>query len=143
VECFKELLSYALNLLLRKDYSEKVLRLKLKEKFPSCCNEILDSVLKELSSQGYLNEYRSVWNYFEEKERKGWGKRKIAYSLRQKGFRECVIKEVELTYSFDYSYIKELISKKYNLKDSKDRERAKRFLISRGFSYSEISHILS
>ncbi|WP_456456962.1 regulatory protein RecX [Thermovibrio sp.] len=143
MSCFKELLSYALNLLLRKEYSEKALRLKLKEKFPSCCDEAIDSVLKELSFQGYLNEYRSVWNYFEEKERKGWGRRKIAYSLRQKGFSESVIREVELTYHFDYSYIKELISKRYNLKDAKERERAKRFLTSRGFSYSEISHILS
>jgi len=143
VVCFKELFSYALTLLSRKDYSEKALRRKLKEKFPSCAKEALDSVLRELSSQGYLNEYKTVWNYFEEKEKKGWGKKKISYSLRQKGFNENIVREVELTYPFDYSYVKELLSKRYNLKDRKDREKAKRFLNSRGFSYSEISHILS
>ncbi len=143
MECFKELFSYALTLLSRKDYSEEALRHKLKEKFPSCAKEILDSVLRELSSQGYLNEYKAVWNYFEEKEKKGWGKRKISYSLRQKGFKEDIIKEVGLTYPFDYSYVKELVLKRYDLKDPKSKVKAMRFLISRGFSYSEISHILN
>ena len=139
---FKELFSYALSLLLKRDYSEVALREKLSKRFPQASQESVELVVKELSLQGFLDEYRAVYSYFESKNQKGWGRKKIAYSLRAKGFREEVIKEVELSFPFDYSPIVKEVRKKYSLKERKEREKAKRFLLSRGFTWSEVYHIL-
>jgi len=138
----RELFSYALSLLLKRDYSESAMREKLTGKFPGAPKEWIELVVEELSLQGFLDEYRAVYSYFESKNRKGWGRRKIAYSLKAKGFREEVIKEVELSFPFDYSPIVKEVRKKYSLKDPRERERAKRFLLSRGFTWSEVYHIL-
>ncbi len=136
---FKDLSSYAFKLLLRKDYSERALAEKLKEKFPEVPDEEISKVVGEISSQGFINEYRSVWNYFESKVKKGWGRRKIVYSLRQKGFKSEVIREVELSFPYDYSFIVKEVKKKY----PGDKFKAKRFLLQRGFSFLEVEKILS
>ncbi|WP_456342565.1 regulatory protein RecX [Thermovibrio sp.] len=135
---FREVFSYALSLLLRRDYSEKALTEKLRKKFPEVCREELLRVVEELSAQGFLDEYRAVWSYFELKVKKGWGRRKIAFSLRQKGFKPEVIKEVELSFPFDYSYAVREVLKKY----PHDRLKAKRFLLQRGFTFCEVDRIL-
>jgi len=138
----REILSYALSLLSKRDYSERALKEKLLKRYSEVPQELIDLALKELSLQGFLDEFRCAYSYFESKSRKGWGRKKIAYSLRLKGFREEVIKEAELSFSFDYSHIVKEIRKKYSLKDKREREKAKRFLLSRGFTWSEIHHIL-
>jgi regulatory protein len=144
VECkeLRELLSYALSLLLKRDYSEKALKEKLLKRFPETPENLVEQAVRELSLQGFIDEYRTVYSYFLSKSEKGWGRRKIAHSLRVKGFREEVIKEVELTFPFDYAPIIKEVRKKYSLKDRRERERARRFLLSRGFTWSEIYHIL-
>jgi len=139
----KEIISYALSLLLKRDYSAVAIKQKIKAKFPSAPEEAVELAVRELSLQGFLDEYRAVYSYFQSKMEKGWGKKKIAYSLRVKGFSPEVIKEVELTFPFDYSYIEREVKKRYSLSSPKERERAKRFLLSRGFSWSEVHHILN
>ena len=139
---YRELFSYALSLLAKRDYSESSLREKLLKRYPDAPSSLVDLVLRELSLQGFLDEYRAVYSYFESKSKRGWGRKKIAYSLKAKGFREEVIKEVELSFPFDYSPIVKEVRKKYSLKDAKEREKVKRFLLSRGFTWSEVYHIL-
>jgi len=135
---FRELLSYALSLLSKRDYSERALAVKLGEKFPQASPEEISLVVKELSEQGFLDEYRAVYAYFDSKVKKGWGRRKIVYSLKQKGFKPEVIKEVELSFPFDYSYAVREVKKKY----PGDRIKAGRFLLQRGFTFLEVEEIL-
>ena len=99
----------------------------------------MELLRRELLSSGYVNEVESARRYFLRKVEKGWGKRKIAYHLRSLGFPEEVIKEVELTTPFDYTYIEKEVSK---LCRRKSREQLKRFLLQRGFSFPEVNHIL-
>ncbi|WP_457679295.1 regulatory protein RecX [Thermovibrio sp.] len=143
MDFYKEAFSYGLKLLSRRDYSEKELFKKLLKRFPNAGEEVKRAV-KELSSLGFIDEYRAVLSYFENKEKKGWGKRKIVYYLLQKGFKEDVVKEVELSYPFDYSYIEREVKKKFsNLKAPKERQKLKAFLLRRGFSFCEVENILS
>ncbi len=136
---FKEAFTYALSLLGKRDYSLSALERKVKERFPELEKEELELLKRELLKSGYINEIESARRYFLRKVEKGWGKRKIAYHLRSLGFPEEVIREVELTTPFDYTYIEKEISK---LSSRKSREQLKRFLLQRGFSFSEVSHIL-
>ena len=136
---FKEAFVYSLNLLSKRDYSLRALEKKVREKFPDIKEEEVELLGRELLKSGYVNEWESARRYFLRKVEKGWGKRKIAHHLRSLGFPEEVIREVELTTPFDYSYIEREVSK---LSSRKNRDQIKRFLLQRGFSFSEVSHIL-
>ncbi len=136
---FRDAFSYALGLLSRRDYSLTALERKVKERFPEIKEEELQLLREELLQSGYVNELESARRYFLRKIEKGWGKRKIACHLRSLGFPEEVIKEVELTTPFDYAYIEKEVGK---LSLKKSREQLKRFLLQRGFSFSEVNHIL-
>ena len=136
---FKEAFAYALSLLGKRDYSLSALERKVKEHFPELGEEELELLRRELLSSGYVNELESARRYFLRKVEKGWGKRKIAYHLRALGFPDEVIKEVELTTPFDYTYIEREVLK---LSRRKSREQIKRFLLQRGFSFSEANSLL-
>jgi regulatory protein len=137
---FSEAYSYALKLLSKRDYSEKALKQKLSQKFPV---EVVNELLEELKAQGFVNEFEAARNYFLSKVKKGWGRRKIAFHLKALGFREEVIKEVELTTPFDYSYAASEVKKKFDLNQDKERKKAVAFLARRGFSLIEINKILN
>ena len=136
---FKEAFIYSLSLLSKRDYSLSALERKIRDKFPHIKEEEVELLKRELLKSGYINEVGSARRYFLRKVEKGWGKRKIAYHLRSLGFPEEVIKEVELTTPFDYAYIEKEVGK---LSLKKSREQLKRFLLQRGFSFSEVNHIL-
>jgi len=136
---FKEAFAYSISLLSKRDYSLSALERKIRDKFPHIKEEEMELLKGELLKSGYVNEVESARRYFLRKVEKGWGKRKIAYHLRSLGFPEEVIKEVELTTPFDYTYIEKEVSK---LCRRKSREQLKRFLLQRGFSFPEVNHIL-
>jgi regulatory protein len=139
---FKRALSYAISLLSKRDYSVKELIKKVKVKFPNLKEEELKLIEGELLENKFLDEKRAVINYFLSKIERGWGKRKIKGNLLKLGFPEELIDEVFLTVPFDYSFIVQELEKRYRLKNRKERERAKRFLLQRGFSFQEIHEIL-
>ena len=136
---FREVYSYAISLLAKRDYSLNVLLEKVRKRFPEVSEDTLKSLKEELLKSRYVNELESARRYFLRKMEKGWGKRKIALHLRRLGFPEDVIREVELTTSFDYSFISREVEK---LSSRKKREQLKRFLLQRGFSFSEITYLL-
>ena len=136
---FKEAFSYVLFLLSKRDYSLKALIGKVRERFPGISEEELEFLESELLENGYINEVEAARRYFLSKMEKGWGKRKIGYHLRKFGFSEDVIKEVELTTPFDYSFIGREVEK---LSSKKSEEQLRRFLLQRGFSFAEISYLL-
>ncbi|RUM91382.1 MAG: hypothetical protein DSZ26_00895 [Thermovibrio sp.] len=138
----KGALSYAISLLSKRDYSVKELLRKVKAKFPDLKEEELKLLEEELLESKFLDERKAVVNYFLSKIEKGWGKRKIKMNLLKLGFPEELIDEVFLTFPFDYSFIVQELGKKYELENRKERERAKRFLLQRGFSFQEMHEIL-
>lgn len=143
MEEYKKAFLYALSLLSRRDYSVKSLTEKVKKKFPNISEEEILLLQKELAETGVLNEERAILSYFASKMKKGWGKRKIAFRLRNLGFPEEKIRAVLSKEEFDYSFILKELQKKYSFKSPKDFVRAKRFLYQRGFNYDEISKLLN
>ncbi len=139
---FKRALSYAISLLSKRDYSVKELIKKVKVKFPNLKEE-LKLIERELLENKFLDEKRAVINYFLSKIERGWGKRKIKGNLLKLGFPEELIDEVFLTVPFDYSFIVQELEKRYRLENRKERERAKRFLLQRGFSFQEVYEIMN
>ena len=143
MEEYKKAYSYALLLLSRRDYSVKSLLEKVKKKFPNLSDEEAYLLKEKLEEIGVLNEKRAIQSYFFSKMEKGWGRRKIAFHLRNLGFPEEKIKAVLEGEEFDYSFIIRELKKRYNFRSQKDWEKVKRFLLQRGFDYSEISDILN
>ena len=138
----RELFAYAIKLLSRRDYSKAELERKLRQKFPVEEKELL-SVLEELVASGYVNELRAAVNYFQTKSERGWGRRKIRWKLKEKGFPESVIDEAELYAEFDYSVAVKHLERRFSPSGGKrERERARRFLLNRGFTYAETEKIL-
>ena len=141
---FKKVYAYSIFLLSKRDYSPESLRRKISEKFPEIESQIIDSAIDSLKREKFLDEFRTAYNYFISKMEKGWGKRKIRHHLRQKGFSKEIIDELEISIEFDYSFIRKEVEKRFGqeIKDRKLKEKAKRFLFQRGFSYCEVENIL-
>ncbi|GEM_PF-3300191 len=136
---YNKALTQALKLLARKDFTFHQIKEKLSKKFPQ---NTVARVLEYLSTKNLLNDYRFALNYSQTKMEKGWGRRKIRYHLKLKGISEEVINTVENEIEFDYSFIEKELSRKYNLSNKKEKERATRFLSSRGFTIGEILNLL-
>jgi len=139
---FKEALSYAVSLLSRRDYSLKALLKKVKEKFPEITEEEISLLKEELLKNRFINERNAIYNYFLSRMERGWGKRKIRHNLKRLGFDESLIDEVFVSVPYDYSFIVEEVKRKYPLRRRTEVERAKRFLLQRGFSFGEAQEII-
>jgi len=138
---FKSAVSYALQLLSRRDYTEKEIKQKLIKKFQNLKAEEVVSYLKE---NGYLSDYKVAFNYVLSKMEKGWGRRKIKAFLLKKGVSQEIIERVMVEIAFDYSFIKKDLHKKFTkINTQSEKNKAFRFLQQRGFSYTEIINIIS
>jgi regulatory protein len=109
----------------------------------------VDELLIELIQDGFLNEMRFAQAYARGKSRiKGWGERKIIYELRKHGVSEvCIASAIsELDVHEINDKLKSLIRKKYaslaheppHIKSQK----VVRYLLGKGYSYSEIKESL-
>ncbi|WP_456426047.1 regulatory protein RecX [Desulfurobacterium sp.] len=137
---FKKALTYALRLLSRRDYTEKEILFKIKQRFPEVNSE---EVIKHLKENGYLSDYRVGFNYAISKMEKGWGKRKIRFHMVQKGITEEIADRILMEIEFDYSFIKKTLRKRFGDNLHTKREKVTRFLQQRGFSYTEIHNLIS
>ena len=143
---FSKAKAKALDALSRRAMSIKELRDKLLEKGfdPS----IADMAVDDLIDLGYLDDAAFAALYAEQAiDGKGWGKRKVKYELLQKGVDGAVISEV--LEAFDtppYERMAELLQMKYgslDVSDRKQKERAARFLASKGYDFSDIGEALA
>lgn len=139
-ENFERCLGYVLWLLNRREYSEK---------------EILDKLIEK---KYHPNDQKKVIEYIKEKkyqsdERYGnWfirnkkiGNKKIKYELKQKGLSEDLIETLLPTKEEEKERIEEIFSKKFkskSLEDQKDKEKAIRYMLSKGYNYSDFKHLI-
>lgn len=110
--------------------------------------EIIDEVLDYLIEYEFVDdEYYALLFCRDKRNINGYGPVKIAYILRQKGIDDSTIAHglEEYTADMEQSMIESIVEKKY-LRDGilvKEREKIIRFLLSRGFHYSEIKEVLN
>ncbi|MCL2256442.1 MAG: RecX family transcriptional regulator [Firmicutes bacterium] len=125
----------AVNYTLIRMRSEKEMRLYLKEK--GYMQELINEIIEKLCSYNYINDAHFAKLYVDAKKSK-WGESKIKYELRQKGVKSHDIEQA--FEDFDGSDEAYEIGKKYLKGDTKEHfEKLKRYLFSKGFSFSDIN----
>jgi len=109
--------------------------------------ETIENVIKSLKEYRYIDDRQYSLDYVNARLCTK-GLKVLLYELRNKGIDEGLLEEIKETFSdFDPSdCIRKLIIKKKidpNTSDRKEKERLYRFLLSKGFSYSDISKVIT
>ena len=109
--------------------------------------EVIDTVILFLKEYRYLDDRQYSVDYINGRKNTK-GLKALLYELKNKGVSDDILSELKEEYSdMDTSdAIKKLISKKGidpSTKDKKEKEKLFRFLISRGFTYSDITKVLT
>ena len=134
--------NYAVNLLSRRDHSERELMTKLTQKGYSDGAE--EAIIK-LRDGGYVSDERFARLYVRELQTfKKYGKRRIEQELYRKGVDREIIREVLEETDFDESDLVSLIERKYGryLSDEKGIVKTINGLLRMGYSYGEIRNAL-
>ena len=138
---------YALYLLGFSDKSEKILRMKMKEKEYS--QEVIDEALGVMKSSGYLSdEDMSLKKYVSIASSKKYGPRRIKSELYSKGFSDDDIRNAEANTDIDfeallYDLCEKLLSNgRTNLCDKEAREKFKAKLLRYGYCFDMIDKVL-
>ena len=141
-ETFSDVYNKALDLLSRREHSQKEVTLKLQKKFKN--SEEIYEVIEKLVANNIINDTRFTEHYINLRKRRGFGSKKISYELLSKGINESII-DSALSNMDDW---KELAKKEFNKKykdgpsnDFKIRSKQKNFLLNRGFSFEEIESV--
>jgi regulatory protein len=141
-ETFSDVYNKALDLLSRREHSQKEVTLKLQKKFKN--SEEIYEVIEKLVANNIINDTRFTEHYINSRKRRGFGSKKISYELLSKGINESII-DSTLSNMDDW---KELAKKEFNKKykdgpsdDFKIRSKQKNFLLNRGFSFEEIESV--
>lgn len=144
-ELNEKLLRYGFWLLGRKEYSEKELRTKFKEKEYN--QDDINKVINYYKSNNYQSDARFTRMFINSKNSKmGISKLKSKLSF-EKGISKDTIDEVlaELELSEIDNVIK-LVETRFrnkDLKDHKEKSKAVRYLASKGFSFDDINNAIS
>ena len=141
-ENFSDVYNKALDLLSRREHSQKEIKLKLQKKFKN--SEEIYEIIEKLVANNIINDTRFTEHYINSRKRRGFGSKKISYELLSKGINESII-DSALSNIDDW---KELAKKEFNKKykdgpsdDFKIRSKQKNFLLNRGFSFEEIESV--
>ena len=134
--------NYAVNLLSRRDHSERELMTKLTQKGYS---DGAEEAIRKLRDGGYVSDERFARLYVRELQTfKKYGKRRIEQELYRKGVDREIIREVLEETDFDESDLVSLIERKYGryLGDEKGIAKTINGLLRMGYSYGEIRNAL-
>lgn len=144
-EGFEEAKNKALNILARRRYTKKELFEKL-QKY-EIEREAAEAAVCWADNYGFVNDFEYAKSYISDSVKiKKKGMAKIKYELYLKGVDKFVTEDAyeEIKNDFDMDeIIKSLIEKK--LSDTKDRkqiDKTVRFLVSRGYEFSDIKRVL-
>lgn len=134
--------NYAVNLLSRRDHSERELMTKLTQKGYT---DGAEEAIAKLRDSGYVSDERFARLYVRELQTfKKYGKRRIEQELFRKGIDREIISEVLEETDFDESDLVSLIERKYGryLGDEKGIAKTINGLLRMGYSYGEIRDAL-
>ena len=142
-ECFASVYNKALDIISRREHSEKEIKNKLLEKFDT--PELIDKIISKLIENNLINNVRYAEMYVHVRKRKGFGPKKIKFELMTKGIDDS-ISSIAITEEGSW---KEAAQKAFNKKfqngasnEFKERNKQKNFLQNRGFSFEEIDSVL-
>ena len=111
--------------------------------------EAIDHIVLHLLQENFLNEERFAYSYVRGKfYYKDWGKQKIIQGLKQHRIHNKLIEKAlsEIEHDDYQKTLKKLIKKKSNNFSQplnfKDKQKVVRYLLQKGYAYSDFSDIL-
>ena len=134
--------NYAVNLLSRRDHSERELMTKLTQKG---YGDGAEEAINKLRDSGYVSDERFARLFVRELQTfKKYGKKRIEQELYRKGVDREIIREVLEETDFDEGELVSLIRRKYGRYLSGEKGVAKTIngLLRMGYSYGEIRNAL-
>mgnify|MGYP001475830301 FL=1 len=143
-DAYKAIYNEALDIISRREHSQKELTDKLIKKFN--IPELVDLVINSLLDKNLINDYRYSEAYVVARKRKGFGPKKIVYELISRGINEnTASKVINIEGGWQDAALK-AFNKKYKVgigKDFKEQNKQKVFLFYRCFSFEEIDSVFS
>ena len=143
-DAYKAIYNKALDIISRREHSQKELSDKLIKKFN--IPELVNSVIHGLLEKNLLNDYRYSESYVVARKRKGFGPKKIGYELISRGVNENIASEViDAEGGWNKAALK-AFNKKFKAgigEDFKEQNKQKVFLQNRGFSFQEIDSVFN
>ena len=140
---FSNIYNQALDVISRREHSEKEIKNKLLKKFDNA--ELIDEVISKLIKNNLINDVRYAQMYVLVRKRKGFGPKKIQFELMARGINDS-ISSIAIIEEGSW---KEAAQKAFNKKfkngasnEFKERNKQKNFLQNRGFSFEEIDSVL-
>lgn len=130
----------AIDLLARREHSRGELEQKLKARHFDDAE--IQGALDACESKGYLSNERFMTMYIEHRRSQGYGPMRIRSELRAKGIDNKLIHQHLDREQGWVNLIRAIRLKKFGVplpKDSKDRAKQIRFLLSRGFHLTQIN----
>ena len=140
----------ASDLLFRRLHSRGELRKKLRDK-QDFSLQLIDKVLGEMESYGYLDDRRFAELYSKELTKKGFGPRVVSQKMRMRGLEANLVREIvqEFTLSQDEAPDELLRLAQKKLKslhresdEFKKRQKLYRYLAGRGWGSGEIRKVI-
>ena len=143
-EIISDIYNKALDIISRREHSEKELENKLLKKFDS--TELIYLVIEKLKANNLVNNNRYAEMYVRIRKRKGFGPKRIGYELSTRGISSSVSSEVLDEVGGWKEAAIEVFNKKYKdgvADDFKSKSKQKVFMQNRGFSFQEIDSVFS
>jgi regulatory protein len=143
---YSKLLAYALVLLTKKEYTSFQIQKKLTNKVEKDeeNHEVIEEVMERLRALGYIDDVQYATNFIINRcKSKPRGKMLIEFELKKRGIDKFIVREVfEKQEVNEYKLAIGLLDKKMlqwkKLDGQKKKERAYRFLKSKGFKSEAI-----
>ena len=143
-EIFSLIYNKALDIISRREHSEKEIREKLYKKFND--HKLSELVVTSLIEKGLVNDHRFAEIYIIARKRKGFGPKKIAYELLAKGVSDDISSQALNEEGGWRIAALNAFNKKYKngIADNfKEMNKQKIFLQNRGFTFEEIDSVFS
>lgn len=130
----------ALNLLARREHTERELRAKLLAK--GFAVEIIAQVIQQLAEKNFLSDNRFAELYVQQRARKGYGPLRIQQELQQRGVATEIVEQVLTAYQSQWLENAHRAWQKYlRLHPEAELAKQQKFLLYRGFSFEQIKNI--
>ena len=143
-DAYKVIYNKALDIISRREHSQKELTDKLVKKYD--IPEVVNTVIRNLIEKNLLNDFSFSQAYVIARKRKGFGPKKIGYELVSRGVNENTASEViDAEGGWNEAALK-AFNKKFKAgigADFKEQNKQKVFLQNRGFSFQEIDSVFN
>lgn len=136
---FRKALNYSYLLLKYRPRSRQEIVERLKRKnYPA---SIIEKVISSLEENNYINDEEFVRLFVASSLSRGWGRKRIDYTLKKLGIDEDIRAAALLDKQAFREKLRELVEKKISrnkAKDKKSYQKIIRNLTAKGFSYEDI-----